>query len=70
LVQTLAVVAAPGELLGCFDEQDPVGLRASQAERANALVELVELVAEDPHGGPGRQVIVSHYLLVPAETEP
>ena len=66
-MQTLAVVAAPRELLGCFDEQDPVGLRASQAERANALV---ELVAEDPHGGPDRQVIASHYLLVPAETEP
>jgi len=66
-VQPLAVITATGNLLGRLDEQNAMRPRAGHAERADAPV---QLVAEDPHGGPGPQVVVSHYLLVPAETEP
>ena len=66
-VEPLAVITATGNLLGRLDEQNAMCLRAGHAERADAPI---ELVAENPHGGTGRQVVVSHYLLVPAETEP
>ena len=66
-VQPLAVITATGDLLGRLDEQNAMRLRAGHAERADAPI---QLVAEDPYRGPGRQVVVSHYLLVPAETEP
>ena len=65
-VQSLAVITAAGDLLGRLDEQNAMRLRSGHAERADAPIDL----SPKTRTVLGRQVVVSHYLLVPAETEP